>query len=443
MGCRSGGAASFSSDTYERKAVVTAATPEKAFSGGKQTLRTTGKLHQFVEPKRPKISRTSSTYLGNGRWLVNFGAGRSIVMFVDSTYSYRESYPAVIQGLAMIHGLVSRVLVGDWNLQFAFGLIQDKDDNNGPIQVTEYEAAADKCIDQIDQLAPDDDGGDVTEDYQYIMAKLLWGTETSCLRYGIKPYGAVMCDQMGRENLSGSLVNQFLGIQVSDMSVYDLGRLFTEKFNFFCQLTSSSSSIKRWWTRVLGQGRVVSLDNPRHSAGLNAVLFWASQVNSFTEAEVVEFLVDGTAKAQIKGNRLSKYDAQVIYRSVIEAGVPFGTQRDVPKPLPGDIMDHHQNYFPIGHPLYVPWQKLGLLDPEQPTPFTPNIDIKPWQKVYEERGIAVTPEMMQAAMAWTGNGGVASGEDSSSVVVYPPTVDVEPPTSPKPADDDTNWLAEF
>lgn len=363
---------------------------------GQMEVLATGDLNPLVDVlKGPNISRNSSRKLPNGKYELPFGPAWTLADFLDSTSSFSPFFKPSFLQMGPLNAMV-KFVNKHCNPQTSGGFIQDYRDRltvggeafsrRIAIMQTKYEADAQKLLEQLQMLMPSNAGADPEEDYLLMFLQLLFNNEADCLRYGIQPTAFLTGDEIGRESIdtqvardqlgiNASVVLQQYGIDLNTMTAAELGHLLISKVNFFFIYVRGdlNDSVATWWKKVLGKGRVVCLNDAEYGAALKAALVYVTHKEKPTRKDVVNFLVEAGDNSHYP---VSASVAGEIYDSIVRAGVAFGTQIPVVDlPKPGDIFDHPRNPFPEGHELYVPYQELGLPDPESgtKTPFTPII----------------------------------------------------------------------
>ena len=105
-----------------------------------------------------------------------------------------------------------------------------------------------------------------------------------------------------------------------------------------------------FWKQNMGRDRVVVVTEPEFLAEVQAGLLYVTETAAPTLKGLVEFITAGG------GNKaVSDTDAQMIWKWIVDAGVPFGAQTMLPGyediPMPGSVFAHYRHPWPIDHAL--------------------------------------------------------------------------------------------
>jgi hypothetical protein len=350
---RPGDTATFDTKRFEKSVEEMRSRGEEVHAKGREVFRRTGRLDRLVNVHGAlRLSHNSMTKDGDKAVLKN-GIALPVWSGFDGTGSMGHlagvAHNAMGEINSMLDGIRDR-----YNPQLATSVLQDVDDMHDPFQMSQFEGDQ-RVAEQIRLLIPDHDGGDAIEDYQLGLAFLALATHTDIHNfYGLKGYGMVVGDQIGRERVTVEDVDHFLGHKLQGtMTTKAVARQLWSKWHLFYLHIVDGSTRRdeqtRWWDDKLEKGHTVVVPNENLLAESQAALIYVTETLDPTEDGLFEFLSAAGANKKI-----TKADAKEIWGWIIEAGVPFGAQAKLPGysdiPMPGAVFAHYRHQWPIDHP---------------------------------------------------------------------------------------------
>lgn len=349
--------------------------------------RKTGHLHPYVDvidrntgQGVDRVSRNALVKNEKGQAVLVNGVSLPIDSGFDGTGSMGiyvdKAFYAISEFYAMLTGIRNR-----YNPQISSSVFQDVCDAHFPFQKAQYESD-NGMAEQLRMLMPDRYGGDETEDYDIGLLYQLLGTSFDINDfYGLKGYGFIMADQIGRGLVTPGVAREYLGRDIQEeMTTEHICQQLLKKMHlFYLQLKASRSDrqgyVTQWWLERLGAGRVVIVPNPDLLAEVQAGLVYVSETARPTQVGLTDFLFAGG-----QNKRISQSDASDVWEWLQDAKRHFGAQTRLPGynyiPMPGDVFANYRDPWPIGHPLasenaLLPGERPVLTPPPAAKPSTP------------------------------------------------------------------------
>jgi len=381
---RTGDTATFDTKRYEKSVAEMRTRGEEVHDRGRDIYRKTGHLDPLVNIHgQLRVSHNSMKKDGEKCILTN-GIALPIWSGFDGTGSMGENAARAHAALGEINAMLDGIR-GRYNPQLATSVIQDVDDEHPVFQMSQFETD-DRIAEQIRLLIPDHNGGDAPEDYQLGLAYLMMATHTDISDfYGLKGYGMVVGDQIGREKVSVESVNHHLGHKLqSAMSTKSVGHQLLPKWHIFYVHVGSGDGGERdfatkWWDEILGKGRTVVVPDPNLLAEVQAGLIYVCETAEPTADGLTAFLT-----AEGSNKKITAKVAKEIWDWIVDGGVEFGAQTKLPGygdiPLPGSVFAHYRHQWPEGHSKFeenfIPVDPVAL----DPSPTMPKSERVDWSK---------------------------------------------------------------
>lgn len=319
-----------------------------------QEAHKTGKLNPLVDPAGYGVIRRSLPRLDkqpNGLWLLTIGTPMPKEDRVDTTGSMGGNVDIALRVLPDSYELCSSVLPG-YDLQTATGIFGDVSDVFVLCR-PQFEMTAEKIVEQITLMVPERRGGDWPEDPHYGLFGAAYLTDRYINRISLKGYDFTVSDAPARDRLDERQLRRIFGEDVFKKVVengYQLNSrdlpsttevvqdLLKNAHAFFLLVGDDPEAIK-FWTKVFGKDRVVSLPSTELLPQVQAAIIGLTE-GTLELAQVEEFL---------QKNNVEKSDAKRIVRSV--AGIPIGAQSALPnfakRPQKGNLFKEKTDIWPI------------------------------------------------------------------------------------------------
>lgn len=347
-----GDTAHFDTERYTRTRDAMAARSEEVHAKGREIYRKTGHMDPLVDVKgKLRLSHNSFKKDGDKAILVN-GIALPVWSGFDGTGSMGEmagiAHAAMGEIMAMLNGVRHR-----YNPQLSTSVVQDVCDPHPVFQMSQFETD-ERVAEQIRLLIPDGGGGDSTEDYQLALAYLMLAVDADINNfYGLKGYGFIVGDEIGRERVEAELVLERLGHKLQkSMTTKAVAKEVLKKWHLFYIVVGNDHGTSDWWLDKLGAGRVVMCPEPHLLAEVQAALVYATETDQPTKEGLFEFLSAGGSNKKV-----TKKVANEVWSWIEEAKVPFGAQTKLSGyadiPMPGAVFEHYRHQWPVGHPKFV------------------------------------------------------------------------------------------
>jgi hypothetical protein len=338
----------FSTTKYEETVREMKKKGEKVGDKGRQVYDKTGKLDQMVNVSGVnRLSRNAFSKNENGTYTLVNGIKVPIVFMVDGTGSMGENVEKAFYAMKEIYAMLGSIK--RYQLDLSFSVVQDVGDSHPVFQMSQFESDS-RAADQVTMLIPDKDGGDAIEDYEFGLWYLDNAVETDIIRYGLKGYFFLVADQIGRGTIYKDDVKQHLdhSMQANSISTKNICNSLIEKWNFFYINVGGSSSTTEWWSKKIGQERVIEIDDPDLLAEVQAALVYISENLEPTKDGLEEFLF-----ASGGNKKVTKNDVNTIWGWLQTAESLFGAQAKAAGynniPMPGDVFKDIRDVWPVGH----------------------------------------------------------------------------------------------
>lgn len=342
---------------------------EAVHDKGREIYARTGNLDPLIDiTGKNRVARNAMSSEGD-KAVLTLGITLPIWTGFDGTGSMAENSSRAHAAQGNIHAMLNAIRKR-YNPQLSASVIQDVSDTHSPFQMTQFEGD-ERIAEQLRLLIPDGAGGDAIEDYQLSLAYLMLATDTDIVNfYGLKGYGFIVGDQIGRENVTKEEVKAYLGHTLQNtMTTKAVVELLLPKWHmYYIHVGSggrggSEDFATEWWKDKFGVGHVVIAHDPNLIAEVQCALIYVTETEQPTEEGLHDFLTDNGSNKSI-----TKDNSKKIWSWIVETGVEFGAQTKFPGygdiPMPGDVFEHYRHQWPIDHPLFsknvIPAEKDNL-----------------------------------------------------------------------------------
>lgn len=344
----------FSRVAYKKSVLSFAPEDGSVTKMAEQEAKETGKLNPLVDPAEYGVIRPSRPRFvqqEDGTWLLTVGTPAPIETRVDTTGSMGNNVDIALRVLPDAYELCSGVLPG-YDLQLATGIFGDVQDNFVLCR-PQFEAHAEKIVEQLTFMVPEHGGGDPDEDPHYGLFGGAYLTDFYINRIGLKGYDFTVSDARARDKLNENELIRIFGEQVFEkvkenghqLDSNDLPSteevvqdLLKRSHAFFLQVGDSSST-NSFWVSIFGQDRVVLLPSTEFLPHVQAAIIGLTE-GTLELGTVQEFLEKNNVKTEI---------AERIVKSV--ANIPIGEQVALPnfpkRPQKGDIFAEKTSLWPM------------------------------------------------------------------------------------------------
>ncbi len=348
-------------DLYRATVSAMRSANEDVFAEAKKVKEATGNLHPNVDifGKPARVSRNALQPGDDGNSVLSQGISLPVLSMFDTTGStshwLENFFHTAERQYMLLDGVRTR-----YNPQFATGAVCDtfnvKAHGIPVVEVTQFESN-NESADQVRLILPASMGNDsTTEDYQLGLYYATLINADIWELYGLKGYFTLALDEIGREPVRRSDVKKYLGKEgdFPELTVEEIAEKLLEHWHLFILQVPTGYSggmleeTHRWWSRRIGQGRVIQVEEPKLLADVRAALIYA------TEAEKPSF--KGFTKFMQAGRdiKLNTADLNQVWRMIQPAEEYFSAQANLPGydeiPLPGSIFSHYRHAWPIDHP---------------------------------------------------------------------------------------------
>lgn len=334
---------------------------EEVFEKAMRIKDETGKLHPNVDiqGKPPRISHNAMEPSDDGRVVLTHGISLPILSFFDTTGStahwLEDFFHTAERQYMLLDGV--RTL---YNPQLATGAVCDTFNvgaNGVPVvQCSQFESNTESA-EQVRLILPASMGNDSsTEDYQLALYYAILVQADFWEFYGLKGYLTLALDEIGREPVKRSDVKRYLGQDgdYPELTVKEIGQKLLEHWHFFILQVPTGGyggmldETYRWWSRRIGQSRVIQVEEPRLLADVRAALIYVTEAMSPTFSGFTKFMKAG------RDVKLDAADLNMVWRLIQPAEEHFSAQPKLSGydeiPLPGSEFAHYRHAWPIGHP---------------------------------------------------------------------------------------------
>lgn len=351
--------ATFNTEKFEKARDEMKAKREDVHKVGRETYAKTGHMDPLVDVAgRLRLSHNAFRKDGE-KFILASGIALPVWSGFDGTGSMDYLAGLAHDAQGEMHAML-RPIADTYQPQLSASVLQDVVDperGGHPVfQQTQYEPD-ERIAKQIRMLVPDGGGGDEIEDYQLGVAYLaFWNDFDIATFYGLKGYGFIVADEIGRESVATEDVKRHLGHTLqSTMSTKAVAKLLAKKMHMFyihLRLGNSHEHSPAWWQDKFGAGHVVVVNEPKLIAEVQAGLIYVYETPKPTADGLYEFLRAGGGN-----KRISKSSAAEIWSWYTRAGVEFGAQTKLPGysqiPAKGSIFQNLRHQWPEGHPKFA------------------------------------------------------------------------------------------
>ncbi len=322
---------SWSDTTYKTKAVV-AKTRGTATYEGEDRARQGKTLDPLVDPSKYDVIRLANNLLvpEGDEFVLKFGVAMPVETDLDTTGSMGGNVDIAFRVLPKVQNLLvqgPKAVLKRYHTQIATGIIQDRVDRY-PYLRSQFEP--DNEVErQMGLLVPERGGEDNTEDYQLGLFAAALLTSASITSYGLKGYHFIVGDEIGRDEFDVRVLEQVFGPDVLKKafgsktpqtlpSTAEVAKKALENWHIFYLQVGNRPRIAYWWTKLIGQKRVILLPRTEDIAEVQACVIGLTEGVLDTQS-AVEFL---------KESGVADNEASRIVNAV--AGIPIGLQATYP-----------------------------------------------------------------------------------------------------------------
>lgn len=367
------GRSTYSHEAYASSRKAYAPEGTRATARGEQRVRETGRLDPLVDPKEFGVVRPSRVRLEEraaGGFEVTVGAPIPIEYRLDTTGSMGDNVQRALDALPKICSLASSVLPGRDPFYCAsiFGDVGDK----FVLCRGQFEAEAEKMVNQLSLMVPEGGGGDTEEDPHYGFFGATYLTAAYLQRVGLRSYDFTITDAPVHDRLAVKELKRVFGDEVLEKArenghqitsrdlptnkelVTDMLKR-THGFMLLVAQPTYASELQVHWAQLFKSERVVVLPRIEHVPHVMASLIG---------------LTEGTLDLQsvssfLKESNLKKDEARKIVEAV--SHIPLGSQRTSPNydrlPKKGDVFATKTDLWPVEAGA-VPPTGVGGGDPD-------------------------------------------------------------------------------
>ncbi len=319
---------------------------EEVHHKGRRVFEETGRLDPLVDING-QIRKSRFVWTPkDGTFTLKDGYKRPYLIATDGTGSFGENVGRAFDAAPIIHAMLAGNCAGNHQMDFSFGVFQDRDDRHPVIQIPQFEGD-NRWADHMRLLIPDKQGGDLPEDYDLGIWYAAYRVYADIFRYGGKGIFVLLLDAPGRGIVEGSLVREHLGVDLqSNIQTATVWKQLQTKFHSYV-VVFGSREVTNWWLSIAEQGSVIVAPSSALFAEVQSGLVYATDTIRPTEAGLYDFLRAGGANTGISRN-----DAARIWEAYVAAEVPFGANAKlgIELPKPGDVFASMTDMWPIGHP---------------------------------------------------------------------------------------------
>jgi hypothetical protein len=235
------------------------------------------------------------------------------------------------------------------------GIFGDAYSDKFPLQISQYEFAADKFVELMKEFVPEREGGDHPEDPQYGLFAAAYLTQRYTNKIGLKGYHFMVSDATAHDVIESSVLRKLFGEDVFALtaengyevsppalpSVGDVVRDLQKSTHAFFLQVSDSDATTGYWREAYGRSHIVSLGDTEYLPHVIAAIV------GLTEGTLH---LDSLENFLKESNLTNSGAISRIIKSL--AGIPLGAQallRDnLPKPIPvkGDIFKNKTDAWP-------------------------------------------------------------------------------------------------
>ena len=351
----------FDAGAYRSTVRAMRAANEDVFAEAQKVQDETGRLHPNVDIQG-KPSRFSHNALepgDDGKFVLSQGISLPILSEFDTTGStahwLEDFFHTAERQYMLLDGVRTR-----YNPQLSTGAVCDtynvRQSGIPVVQCSQFESN-NESANQVRLILPASMGNDTsTEDYQLALYYATLINADFWQLYKLKGYLTLALDEIGREPVTRSDIKQYLGQEgdFPELDVKGISEKLLEHWHFFILQVPTGGyggmlkETTQWWTRRVGQGRVIQVEEPRLLADVRAALIYATEAVKPTFKGYTQFMRAG------RDIKLNAADLNLVWRMIQPAEEHFSAQANLPGyneiPLPGDKFAHYRHAWPIDHP---------------------------------------------------------------------------------------------
>ncbi|MFZ2049175.1 MAG: hypothetical protein WAV25_02695 [Minisyncoccia bacterium] len=346
------GSRTFSRDAYVKASSLYTKPGESTTARGEQEVRRTGKLNPLVDPAEFGVVRESRIRLEDregGGFTVTVGTPVPVEYRLDTTGSMGDNVERAYKALPHTCEHVAAVLPGRDPFYCAsiFGDVVDQ----FVLCRGQFEAEAEKMVNQLTLMVPEGSGGDTPEDPQYGLFGAAYLTNAYLQRIGLRSYDFTVTDAPMHDLISAKQLKRIFGDEVFEklkengqsISAKDLPsnteivKDLLKRAHAFAFMVGNSAT--HAWTSLYGSEHVILLPRIEYTPHIMAVIIGLTE-GTLDLRSSKDFLTE---------RNLSKVEAQGIIDAV--AHIPLGAQTMCPNfdklPKAGDIFKEKTDLWPI------------------------------------------------------------------------------------------------
>lgn len=352
----------FSREVYKAASSRLTREGRPATERGEQHVKKTGRLNPLVDPAEYGVVRESRIRLAerpDSLWTVSVGTPVPIEYRLDVTTSMGDNVDRAHKALPEICELTSAALPGrdPFYCASVFGDIVDQ----FVLCRGQFEALADRMVDQLTLMHPDRDGGDMPEDPHYGFFGAAYLTNAYLHRIGLRSYDFTITDAPCHDRLSETQLKRIFGPEVfnkarengHEMSPKDLptnqelvAEMLKRDHAFMLLVADRGErSLVHFWSGLFNREQVVVLPRIELVPHIVAAIIGLTE-GTFDLRSAADFLRSGN---------ISKDDARRVVDAV--AHIPLGAQAALPNfgkmPKKGDVFAKKTDLWPM-NPEEVP-----------------------------------------------------------------------------------------
>lgn len=341
----------FTEEVYRSSRKALAPEGTKATLRGEQKVKETGKLDPLVDPAEYGVVRESRIRLEEHKhgFKVTVGAPVPIEYRLDTTGSMGDNVDRALAALPQICGLAASVLPerDPFYCASIFGDIVDR----FVLCRGQFEAEAEKMVNQLTLMHPEGGGGDSPEDPHYGFFGAAYLSRLWLQLAGLRSYDFTITDAPAHDRLNITALKRIFGDAVMEkvrengyqMAANDLPTnkelvkdLLKRSHAFVLTVGSYADD---FWRQLFGRGHVVSLPQIEYVPHVMATIIGLTE-GTLDLQSTVGFLTE---------HNLNKADARRIVDIV--SHIPIGAQRSLKNfdrlPKKGDIFAKKTDLWPV------------------------------------------------------------------------------------------------
>ncbi|MBI4118493.1 MAG: hypothetical protein HY455_03095 [Parcubacteria group bacterium] len=340
---------------YTSRAAVAKKLGSVTFEGEQRAKQGKG-LDSLVDPKERGVIREANNLLvpvpGSDEFELKFGVAIPVETDVDTTGSMGGNVEIAFKVQPKVQNLLiqgGNAVLRRYHAQLCTGVVQDRVDQF-PYQRSMFEP--DNEVErQMGLLVPERSGGDSTEDYQLGLFAAAHLTRAAITEYGLRGYYFSVGDEIGRDSFDGRVLEQVFGPSVLEKafgkgspqslpSTVEVAKKLLRNWHGFFLQVGNNRYTAEWWSKVLGEERVIRLPKTEDLAEVQAVII------GLTEGVLdLQSAVDFLKEAKVTASEAKR---------IVEAcsGIPIGLQTTLPNfdkiPMAGATFASREDIWPIG-----------------------------------------------------------------------------------------------